>query len=214
MTDQLLDPTTTLRPAPDGPPPVLLRTLARCGVAGGALGLTSLVGIIVGEVAVGESYMGTDWAAVWGAVAFLGALLLVAALVGAALRTAPVLGGAGIAGLVGAALAVAAMAGSTATLLLVPALSERAPDIVVDPPAVVPALFISSGLLLGISVIAMAVSLRRAAVLPAWTTRLLLAAGVVTIVPLPSRYFLVALALGAICAVAPTRNTTAEARIA
>ncbi len=207
MTDQLLDPTARSAPLTQPDPRPLLRLAARCGVAGGVLGLVSLIGVMIGEIVVGSDFMESGAMVVLGAGSFLGSCLLVVAMLGVALRVGPLLRGGGLLALGGLALAAAATAGASATLLLVPGLSDRAPDLLTDPPAVVPGLFIVSGLLLGLTLIALTVALRRVADLPTWVTRLMLVAAVVTMVPLPSRYFLVAVALAAVCA-APVATTS------
>lgn len=133
-----------------------------------------------------------------GILSLLGAVALLVSVVALFVRTGKELpAGGGIAFLVvllGAALTTA----SVGTLaLVVPHLAENAPEIALNPPALVPATFIVSGLVMGIGGIALAISLRRADLFPRWMTTLLIVASVIGIAPLPARFFVFAAAVAA-----------------
>jgi hypothetical protein len=101
--------------------------------------------------------------------------------------------------------ATAMTVGASSTLaLVVPTLADEAPGLVADPPAAVPPTFIFSGFVMGICAIALAVALRRSGAAPAVATRLLIVGAVLTMVPLPSRYFLLSFAVG-LLGLAPAR---------
>lgn len=175
-------------------------------MAGGALGLVSVVLVIGGELLQGaDRFMGSGAAQLAGWAGFVSAALLAVGLIGLGARYASVLsrGGQVALLLLGGATAVAVGAASTLALV-VPTLAESAPGLVEEPPAAVPPTFVLSGLLMGICAIVVAVGLRRAGAAPRFATRLLIVAAVVTMVPLPSRYFLLAAAVG-LLALVPAR---------
>lgn len=162
--------------------------------------LVSLVLVLGGEVARGADFMGSPPAVLGGWLSFVAAALLMVGVSGLAVRFTAGLSAAGVAGLAVLSFATAMTVGAASTLaLVVPTLADKAPSIAADPPAAVPATFILSGLAMGVSGIVLAVALRRAAPwLPRWSTALLIVGSVVTIVPLPSRYFLLAFAVAAL----------------
>lgn len=174
------------------------RTAGRAAVAGGVLGLTAMVTVFAIEARADGGMMDATGATVAGWSSFAAACLLVVGLVGLAVRCVDALSGAGRAALLVLVLASAVTVGATSTLaLVVPDLLTRLPEIVTDPPAAVPPTFILSGLVSGIAAIVVAVSLRRAG-RGGLGTHLLLAGAVVTMVPLPSRFFLLCFAVGAL----------------
>jgi hypothetical protein len=175
----------------------LSRTAGRAALVGGGLGLASLVAVLAGEISQGEDYMSTGAAELAGWAGFVSASLLVVGLVGVGARYGAQLGRAGRVALLVLAFAAAVVTGATSTLaLVVPDLIDRVPELTTDPPTAVPATFILGGLVLGVSSMVLAVSIRRAAIAPRWVTTLLTVGAVVSIVPLPSRFFLVAVAVG------------------
>ena len=175
--------------------------------AGGVSGLASLALVIGGETVQGPDEFMEGWlAALSGWLGFASACLLVLAIAGTAARFGTAVGVGGRRGLVVMQLAAAVTAGAAATLpLVVTNLVDRAPEIVNDPPAAVPATFIASGLALGVSGIVVAVALRRAAVVARGATTFLLVASVISILPLPSRYFLVCFAVAVVLGTAGSR---------
>lgn len=184
----------------------LVRGAGRTAIAGGVLGLASLVTVLAGEASQGEDFMGTTGAALAGWAGFAAGALLVVGLIGVAVRYADVLTAAGRLSLLGLGFASAVTVGASATLaLVVPTLADRAPALVEDPPAGVPPTFIFSGLVMGISAIVLALGLRRSGAAPTAATTLLLVGAVVTMVPLPSRFFLLAFAVG-LLALAPAER--------
>lgn len=166
-------------------------------LAGGVLALVSVVFVLGGETAQGEDFMGSAAAVAAGWMSFLGAALLVVGLCGIAARYAGQLPASGSTALGILVLATAVTVGAAATLaLVVPVLVDQLPGIVSDPPAVIPATFIGSGLVMGISGIVLALALRRnVAGLRPWMTTLFIVASVVAMAPLPSRFFLLSFAV-------------------
>lgn len=183
----------------------------RAAVAGGVLALVSLVTVLVGEVTKGADFMETTAAALAGWAGFVAGSLMVVGLLGVAVRYAAVLSGAGRAALLVLGFATAITVGASSTLaLVVPALVDRLPEIVNDPPAAVPPTFIFSGLVMGICALVLAVGLRRAGAAPRGVIALLMVGAVLTMVPLPSRFFLLSFALGAL-ALVPGERTARDA---
>lgn len=179
---------------------------AAASTAGGVVALGSLVAVLVGEARGADEFMASTGAKLAGMAGFLGAALLVVGVVGFAVRYLVVLGPAGRVAVAVLTFATAVTTGSAATLaLVVPYVADDLPGLVTDPPGVVPPSFIFSGLVMGVCGLVVAVGLRRAAVVPGWTTVLLIVGSVVTMVPLPSRFFLLAIAIGALTAVGPAR---------
>lgn len=179
----------------------------RAAIAGGVLGLGSLVAVLVGEGTKGTDFMGTPAAALAGWAGFVASALLMVGLVGVAVRFGAVLAGAGRAALLVLSFATAMTVGASSTLaLVVPALVDRMPELVSDPPAAVPPTFIFSGLVMGVCAIVLAVGLRRTGAAPRGVTTLLIVGAVLSMVPLPSRFFLLALAVGLLLVLAPARE--------
>lgn len=175
------------------------RLASRAAATGGALGAVTAVGAIVGEVVAGAEFMGSTSAEALGWTSFLAACALVLGVAG----LVPVVTTQGQR-LAWAALMVgtAATTGATATLaLVVPALTDRAPDLASNPPAAVPATFILSSMVMGVSGIALALGLRKVLpALPRPAFLLLVIGSVVAITPLPSRFFLLAFGVAAVLA--------------
>lgn len=177
----------------------LVVNAGRAALAGGVLALGSLVTVLVGETTKGTDFMGTTTAALAGWAGFVASALVIVGLLGVAARYAAVLSGAGRVALLVLGLSTALTVGASSTLaLVVPTLVDVAPELVNDPPAAVPPTFILSGLVMGICAIVLAVGLRRTGAVSRGVTTLLMAGAVLAMVPLPSRFFLLAFALGAL----------------
>lgn len=175
----------------------------------GALGLVALVIVLGGEATQGTDFMGSGLAEVTGWIAFTSACLLVLGIAGLAARYGDHLTATGRAALSVLTVATAATVGATATLaLVVPALVERAPDIADNPPASVPAVFILSGLAMGAGGLVLARDLRGA--VSRGTMTLLVVASVVAMVPLPSRFFLLAFAVAVLLGSPASVTRTAD----
>lgn len=192
----------------------LIRWTRSAALIAGILATVSLVGVLVGEIGMGEDFLGSAPAQLlgWGGFAAAGALVLgIAGLgVAGARLLSSVMAGAWAVLL----LATVAATGGAATLaLVVPTVAERLPELAADPPASVPATFIISGLVMGVAGVALGLGLRRAAPeLPRWTVNLFIVGSVVASVPLPSRYFLLAFGVAAVLAHLPVRAGVPSAR--
>jgi hypothetical protein len=175
----------------------------RAALAGGVLGIGSLVAVLVGETTQGMTgFMGSPVATLAGWGSFAASALLVVGLVGVAVRYADRLSGVGRAAMLLLGFATAVMVGVNATLaLVVPTLAAVAPELAGDPPVVVPATFILSGLVMGVCALVLAGSLRRSGAVTTSVFGLLVAGAILTMVPLPSRFFLLAFAVGALALV-------------
>lgn len=173
-----------------------VKATGRAAVAGGVLGVASMVAVFVIEARSTDQMMTGSGATFAGWASFVAASLLAVGLLGVAVRFAGVLSTAGRVALGVLGFATAITVGAASTLaLVVPTLVDRVPDLMTDPPAVIPATFIGSGLVSGIAALVLAGALRKAGHRGLGLT-LLFAGAVVTIVPLPSRFFLLALAVG------------------
>lgn len=186
-----------------------VRIARSAALLGGIAAAVSMAMVLGGEISRGEEFMGSSLAVLAGWLSFLAACLLVLGLTGFAVTFVPVLSAVGVTALAVLMIATAVTTGAASTLaLVVPTLVERAPEIATDPPAAVPASFILSGLVMGVCGIVLAVALRRSLpLLPGWATPLMIVASVLTIVPLPSRYFLLALAVAALLGTRVTGRT-------
>lgn len=171
-------------------------------MAAGVLATVSMAGVLAGEITQGTDFMGSAAAQLLGWAGFAAACALVVGVAGIGAALAPALSRAMTRVWAVLLLATAATAGAAATLaLVVPALADRAPEIANDPPAAVPATFILSGLVMGVTGIVLGLGIRRAVPgLPRWVVNLLVVGSVVAIVPLPSRYFLFAFGVAAVLA--------------
>jgi hypothetical protein len=163
----------------------------------GALATVGMAGAIIGEVVVGTDFMETTAAQLlgWASFAAACAMVLGVAGLGSRLRTSGEQTWWGV-----LLLATAATTGAAATLaLIVPALADKAPDLANNPPAAVPATFILSGVVMGVSGILLALRVRAADPgLPRSVFLLLVVGSVVSILPLPSRFFLLAFGVAAL----------------
>ena len=175
----------------------IVTTARRAALAAALTGLAAGGLVIGGEITQGEDFMGSPFAVAGGWLGFVSPALIVVALIGLTVRWARQLSRTGGAALLVLAFATATTVGAAATLaLVVPALADVAPDLAVSPPAVVPATFILSGLVMAVSGITLAVALRPH--LTKGQFRLLVIGSLVGMLPLPSRSFLLAFALAAL----------------
>jgi hypothetical protein len=180
-------------------PPALVSAGKAASLSSGVLALIALVIVFANEAARGEDWVTTGWASLAGWGSFLGACLLVVGIIGLAVRFSDVVSSAGQWALVGLGFTGAVTAGAMSTLaLVVPDLADRMPDITTNPPAAVPPTFILSGLAMGICGLVLAVALRRVPTVARWATVLLIAGSIATMLPLPSRYFLLAFGVAAV----------------
>lgn len=176
----------------------MVRAAGAAAVAGGVLAVAALGAVMVGEVTRGaDDFLGSTTAQLAGWASFTAAGLLAVGLMGVAVRYAAGLSAVGRAALLVLGFATAVTAGAMGTLaLVVPVLADRAPGIASDPPVAVPVTFILSGFVSGICALVVAVGLRRSGAASTAVTTLLMVGAVVSMVPLPSRFFLLALAVG------------------
>lgn len=173
-----------------------VRSAGLAAITGGVLGLAALVTVLVIETQAGDNMMSSPGATLAGWASFLAASLLAVGLLGVAVRYVGVLSTAGRSALLLLTFTTAITVGATSTLaLVVPDLLDRMPDLVNNPPAAVPPTFILSGLASGICAVVLAVALRRAG-LHRTATNLLILGAVLTMLPLPSRFFMLAIAVG------------------
>lgn len=172
-------------------------TARRAALAAGIIGLMAAGIAVAGELTMGEDFMGSPAAGIGGWLAYASPVLMALALAGVAVRWSGHLGRGGVAALAVLVVSTAASIGAAATLaLMVPTLVDLAPHLATSPPPAVPASFIASGLAMAVGGIALAVALR-----PHLESRVfafLVAGAVVAMLPLPSRSFLLALALAAV----------------
>lgn len=163
---------------------------------GGVLATSSLVTVLVIEALATDGRMSATGATAAGWASFLAAAFLAVGLLGMAVRYVGILPTIGRAALLVLGFATAITVGAMSTLaLVVPHMLDRMPDLVDNPPAAIPPTFIISGLISGICAIVLAVTLRRTGV-RGTGTNLLFVGAVLTMVPLPSRFFMLSLAVG------------------
>lgn len=180
-----------------------VRRSVQASVAGGVLGLASLIAVLAGEAALGmDGFAGSGCAIAAGWAGFVGAALLMVGLLGLTMRCAAYLRGAGRTALVVLTFATALTVGASSTMaLVVPTLADRAPDLIENPPTAIPPTFIFSGLVMGVCGLVLMSGLRRRGLVSRGMGWLLGVGSVVAVLPLPSRYFLLAVAVGVVTAV-------------
>lgn len=132
------------------------------------------------------------------ALGLVSLLCLLAGLVRLAAR--PALASAPVAVLVAGVGTVLAAGGAWAQLVLLPVLAERAPEIAEQGDGLLTAAYVVSFLSAGVGWLLVGLRLRADDGLSRGAVRLLLAGAVLTLLPLPSRWFLVAVAVSLLAA--------------
>lgn len=156
-------------------------------IAGGLLGLTSMVAVFAGEARLRADFLTSSTAVLAGWATFAGIALLALGLAGIAVRLVDRLPGRGRVALAALTVVTAVMTGAEATQALVlPDIAARLPGVVDNPPPAVPPTFLLGGVAAGVCALVLAVSVRRAGLVPTWVFGLLVAGAVVVAVPLPS----------------------------
>lgn len=184
----------------------VVKVAQKAALGAGITGALSVVGVIGGEVAMGEDFVGSLLSVVAGWLGFASTCLLALGITGLLVWPALTSGR----GARGSAwvmqFATTVMGGCAATLpLVVVGTHERFPELVNEPPVAVPATYILSGLTLAVAGIALAVALRRSGAVPTKLTTFLIAGSIVTAVPAPTRHFVVAFAVAALLGFARRR---------
>lgn len=187
--------------------PQVIRWARSAALAAGVLATLSLVGVLVGETVLGEDFLGSVPAHLLGWASFAAAVALVLGIAGIGVSLVSVGSSTMAHAWAVLMLATVTATGAAATLaLVVPAVAARFPELAADPPAAVPATFLLSGLVMGVAGVVLGVRLRRAVPeLPRRTANLFIVGSVVALVPLPSRYFLLAFGVAAVLAHLPVR---------
>ena len=173
----------------------------RSALVAGVLGTVSMLGVIGGEVAMGEDFIGSMLATFSGWSGFASSALFVLAITGVLAGAARVPGERTRARAAAWVLQLGAtvMCSAAATLpLVVVGTHDRYPDLVNEPPTAVPATYILSSFVIGIAGIVLA--LKRSGAISGRASTFLIVASVVAMVPLPSRHFLLAFAVAGVLA--------------
>jgi hypothetical protein len=129
-----------------------------------------------------------------GACALVGSVLLLVSLIALYLSTYD-RASAGIPSFIALVIGAGLSVGAAWSLaFVVPALVDRAPGLVNNPPASIPLGYIVSYAILGIAAVVFGVKLKRSGVFSTALSVLFIIGGVICITPLPGRFFLLAIA--------------------
>lgn len=187
------------------------------GTLAGPLAVASVALVIASEISSGgsiEAMEGSVTGLLGGVLGLLGAIALLIGLVAVYLYQHDRLGGLGNVGvfvaLTGAAMSVG---GVWTQVFVTPFLIAEAPELLEQSPGPVLAGYVLSYTLLGLGALLFSIATLHARAFPRWTCVLAIVGAVVCLAPLPSRYFLFAIAISAWSAYIPTQaNAPVPAR--
>lgn len=167
------------------------------GVTAAVLALAALVLflVVVGGDTISEAAESPAFYAP--TLAALGSIIaLLVALVGLFARLSERLGTLGVVGFVGALVATAlGIGGAWTYVFVVPFLADKAPGVADESSGSLLAGFVISYLLMGLGWLVFAVAVLRTGMFPRWAVLLLMVGAVFTVIPMPSRTLILAIAV-------------------
>lgn len=169
------------------------------GLLAGPLAVASVALVIASEITAGgsiEAMEGSMTGLLGGVLGLAGGIALLVGLIAVCLRHHDLLEGLGLAGfLVAVAGAAMSVGGLWSQVFVVPYLIAEAPDLLTQsPPPVLFGYVLSYGLL-GVGALLLSIAALRSRAFPRWTSILAIVGAVLCLAPLPSRYFLFAIAV-------------------